>query len=151
MAVDVDTAVVLVFLAGERRLFRQGLGRMLAHGSDFELVGDSPDVDPDDERLQQADVLVVSDAARHAAALQRLAGDGGPPILILSEGRSPVGARVAFKIGYRGYIGKDATPEAFMNAVRTVASGGSYVDPSAGPSGPSAAGDLTPREFVKFK
>jgi NarL family two-component system response regulator LiaR len=53
------------------------------------------------------------------------------------------------RVGAVGYIRKDAEPETLLAAVRAVARGKTYIDPSVGRQilqAPATADDLTPRE-----
>ena len=53
------------------------------------------------------------------------------------------------RAGAVGYIRKDAEPETLLAAVRAVAQGKTYIDPSVGRhilQAPAVADDLTPRE-----
>ena len=50
------------------------------------------------------------------------------------------------RAGVAGYVRKDAEPETLLAAVRAVARGKTYIDPSIGGRLLKTAGDLTPRE-----
>jgi len=51
------------------------------------------------------------------------------PIMVLSMYNEALMARGALKAGANGYMSKDGDPEALLEAVRKVASGGRYIDP----------------------
>lgn len=96
----------------------------------------------------------ISGAAVVAAATARFPG---VPVLVLSMVDSLPVIDTVFAAGARGYILKDAAADELVEAVRAVAAGREYLQPSLGaalirwkdrqsaPPGKSAA-DLTPRE-----
>jgi DNA-binding NarL/FixJ family response regulator len=132
---------VRIVIAEDLYLLREGLVRLLsAHGFEiaaavasapelFEaLVGQRPDVGIVDVRLPPTH---TDDGLR--AALQARAQIPGLPVLVLSQYVEQLYARelLADQAGGVGYLLKDRVfnDEAFAGAIRTVAAGGTVLDP----------------------
>jgi DNA-binding NarL/FixJ family response regulator len=132
---------VRIVIAEDLYLLREGLVRLLsAHGFEIAaavasapelleaLVGQRPDVGIVDVRLPPTH---TDDGLR--AALQARARIPGLPVLVLSQYVEQLYARelLADQAGGVGYLLKDRVfnDEAFVAAIRTVAAGGTVLDP----------------------
>jgi DNA-binding NarL/FixJ family response regulator len=132
---------VRIVIAEDLYLLREGLVRLLsAHGFEIAaavasapelleaLVGQRPDVGIVDVRLPPTH---TDDGLR--AALQARAQVPGLPVLVLSQYVEQLYARelLADRAGGVGYLLKDRVfnDEAFVAAIRTVAAGGTVLDP----------------------
>jgi DNA-binding NarL/FixJ family response regulator len=131
--------------------------RLLESEPGFELLGRAADG-------ESALRLIVSERPHVALLDIRMAGMGGIEVATKLATAAPEVAVVLFTAhadralllgaldaGARGFILKDAPLEELLRAVRLVAGGGSYIDPSlasylAGPAGGRKAATLTKRE-----
>jgi two-component system response regulator DevR len=127
-------AAIRVFLVDDHEMVRQGLRIHFAHEQDIEVVGEAataaralervpvikPDVAVLDVHLPDGDGVSVCRAIRSAAprvACLMLTG--------YEEEQAVVGAIMA---GAAGYVRKENFAETLVEAVRTVAAGGSALD-----------------------
>ena len=98
------------------------------------------------------DVLLLDVHMREGASLDLIPGLASSTcVLVLTMQDDPAYARTAIRAGARGYVLKEAEDADLVNAVRTVAGGGTYVDPMLGarllsPSDDGSDSDLTKRE-----
>ena len=90
------------------------------------LAGPDAPVRPD---VVLADIQLAGEA-EGLRLLERL-GPGGPPILFLTSFDQPALLRAAFDRGAAGYLVKTAEVETILDAVRTVARGGTVFSASA--------------------
>jgi two-component system NarL family response regulator len=103
----------------------------------------APDVVLMDVRMPGIDGISATASMREASPRTRV-------ILMSAEARDEQVSR-GFKAGARGYVLKDADPGTFMEAIRTVAGGGTYLSPSVAARMAVAlptlfAASLSPRE-----
>jgi DNA-binding NarL/FixJ family response regulator len=63
-------------------------------------------------------------------ATRRIRDDGGPPVLVLTTFDDDEALWGAIEAGAAGFVLKDATAEELISATRTVAAGGSWMDPA---------------------
>lgn len=163
-AVGTPSAPIRVVLADDHAVVRGGLKALVAEQPGMVVVGEAADGD-EAHRLSCAlspDVLVLDlsmPGTSGAEAAERIRRDC-PRVRVLAltmhEERGYV-ARL-LRAGAAGYVLKRTAAEDLVRAIRTVAAGGTYVDPSlagalltGGPAAPAPAGDaglgqLTPRE-----
>jgi DNA-binding NarL/FixJ family response regulator len=134
---------IRVIYAEDSALLREGVSRMLAAAPGIELLGTCANYD-DVLRLAAAEKpdIVVTDirmpptstdeGIRIASALQKSQPNIG--VIVLSQHADPVYAQTLLENGSarRGYLLKDrvADPESLIESIRTVAAGGSVVDPT---------------------
>lgn len=156
-----------VLLAEDNALLRQGLERLLTADADVELVGSVGDLPSLDKALREQDVDVVvtdirmpptgtDEGLQVAARLRTESPSTG--VVVLSQHAD---ATYALRLleggsGGRAYLLKERVSDAgeLRAAIRTVASGGSVVDPTvveqlvAANAGPrqTPLSTLTPRE-----
>jgi two-component system, NarL family, response regulator NreC len=132
------TKTIEIVVADDHPVVRSGLRRVLEEQGDFEVVGEACDV-PEAVRKVSAfkpDLLLLD-----------LMMPGGPSvdsipkihskcdatrILVLTMLFDLAYVRTALRAGAEGFILKEAPADALLGAVREVAMGGTYVDPSIG-------------------
>ena len=125
-----------IFLADDHTIFRQGLTMLINAQPDMEVVGEARD---GQEVMQQApplrpDVLVMDvsmPTVDGAQATERLK-DVCPSIKVLAltayeEGKY---VRQLLRAGVAGYLLKRVAADELTHAIRMVAGGGMYLDPS---------------------
>ncbi|MFD5563012.1 MULTISPECIES: response regulator transcription factor [Kitasatospora] len=145
--------MVRVLLAEDMHLVRGALRALLSAAGDIEVVADTghgdqvvaaalahrPDVAVLDVDMPGADGLTNAGVLR-----ERLPGCG---VLILTAHRRPEVLRAALAAGATGFMPKDAPPERLAEAIRTVAAGGTAIDPELAARALTApASPLTERE-----
>ena len=152
------TGPIRVVLADDHPLVRAGLRATLAAAPDLELVAEAATADEVQHlcRQHQPDVVLLD-----------LAMPGPPPavtvarrreespalrVIILTAHDEEAYVRALIALGVAGYVLKDEAPEALVQAIHSVAQGGSWFSSTvirtlAEPERPSpAAGALTARE-----
>ncbi|MFD8479532.1 DNA-binding response regulator [Kitasatospora sp. NPDC059673] len=145
--------MVRVLLAEDMHLVRGALRALLSDAGDIEVVADTGHGDHvlPVALAHRPDVAVLdvdmpgTDGLTNAAALrERLPGCG---VLILTAHRRPEVLRAALAAGATGFMPKDAPPERLAEAIRTVAAGGTAIDPELAARALTApASPLTERE-----
>jgi DNA-binding NarL/FixJ family response regulator len=125
-----------VLLVDDQQLVVEGLTRILGTDPELEIVGscrDGDEVEPTVARLRP-DVVVMDMRMKRmdgAEATRRLrARDGSPPVLALTTFDDDEVIAAALGAGAAGFIVKDAPGEDLIRAVREVADGGAWLDPS---------------------
>ena len=155
-----------VLLVDDQELVRSGLRRILRRRDGFAIVAecaDGADV-PAAVAAHEPDVVVMDLRMKDVDGIEatrrlRAAGDR-PPVLVLTTFDDDELLSAALRAGAAGFVLKDSPAEDLMRAVRTVASGDSWLDPSvtarvlaayrAAPEPvrpPADAGELTAREY----
>jgi DNA-binding NarL/FixJ family response regulator len=127
---------VRVLLADDQQIVLAGLVRILAPRHGFEIVGECSDGIEVLGALQtvQADVIVMDlrmrgmDGVEATQRLQDLSNP--PPVMVLTTFGDDESVAAALQAGARGFVLKEAPPEDIIRAVRVVAQGDSWVDPS---------------------
>ncbi|HEY1251830.1 MAG TPA: response regulator transcription factor [Thermoanaerobaculia bacterium] len=129
-------AKIRILLVEDQTLVREGLRSLLAFAPDLEVAGEAadgeealaavprlrPDVVLLDIRLPRRNGLQV---------LQELGRSGPvPPTLILTTFDDDALLLEALRSGARGFLLKDVTFEQLTSAIRTVAAGGSLIQPA---------------------
>ena len=130
------TGTVNVLLVDDQELVRSGLRRILRRRSGFEIVAECADGDEVADALARHDLdVVVMDLRMKrvdgiaATKLVRERPDG-PPVLVLTTFDDEELLSGALRAGAAGFILKDSPAEDLIRAVRTVARGDSWLDPS---------------------
>ncbi len=144
-------------LIDDHPLVLQGISSIMQYQDDFEVVGTAfcveeglkligdhkPDIAIVDLRLPGENGLDLITRGRKLAS--------GCRFIILSSGSERADVRRALNEKVEGYILKEATPEEIITAVRLVARGRTYIDPSIMQSFMCEEKDpieeLTPREM----
>ena len=161
----VNDDAVRVLLVDDQELIRAGLRGILRASHGFDVVGELGDgagiVDAVAELHPDVVVMDVRmpgvDGVSATRALRR--DDDAPPVLVLTTFEDDEVLAGALRAGAAGFLLKGVPAEDLQRAVRTVASGGSWLDPAvtgrvlaayrdgATPAGPGPELDaLTPRE-----
>jgi len=147
-------ATVKIALADDHAVVRSGLRMLLESESDLAVVGEAGALEEiaglvDDGR---PDVLLLDVHMRDGASLDLIPALAERTlVLVLTMQDDPGYARTAMRAGARGYVLKEAEDAELLQAVRTVAAGGTYLHPAIGgrllaSSGDGAAPELTERE-----
>lgn len=125
--------MIRVLLVDDQPMVRAGLGLVLRSQPDIEVVGEcadgaevvaaaarcTPDLVCMDVRMPGTDGI---------EATRRLRAAGGPPVCILTTFGDEDVLWTAVDAGAAGFELKSATPENLIEAVRTVAAGGTWID-----------------------
>lgn len=127
--------MIRVLLVDDQELVRAGLRRILRPRAGFEIVGECEDGDEVESavRATQPDVVVMDVRMKRvggAEATRRLRLTGGPPVLVLTTFDDDEVLAVALRAGAVGFQLKDAPGEELIMAVRAVADGNAWLDPS---------------------
>ncbi|MCD9028150.1 response regulator transcription factor [Luteimonas sp. BDR2-5] len=128
--------MIRVFLVDDQNLVRQGIRSLLALDGGIEVIGEAADG-------QQAvatipglapDVVLMDmrmPVMSGLEALQALArADALPPTIILTTFDDDQLVLAGLKAGAKGYLLKDVSLDQLVSAIRTVADGGSLVQPA---------------------
>ena len=131
-----------VLLVDDQELIRVGLQRILASEDDLDVVGEAGDGAEALAFLEAADEsapvdVVVMDIRMRGMdgieATRRIHGAGGPPVLVLTTFDEDEILWGAIDAGAAGFILKEAPADDLIRATRTVAEGGSWLDPIVTP------------------
>lgn len=154
--------MIQLLIADDHRLMREGLKRLFELYEDVQVVAEAADGTQALEQLRSVSVdLLLLDISMPGlsgeALIARIAGQNPAlPILVLSMHNDPHVAMRLMRGGARGYVTKGQSPEVLVEAVRTVAGGNRYIDPSLmepialsslKPASRSGIDSLTNREF----
>lgn len=163
-----DPGVVRVVLVDDQELVRSGLRRILRRRDGFEIVAECSDGAELPAALgdHEVDVVLMDlrmrdvDGITATSALSATAD--APPVLVLTTFDDDEMLSGALRAGAAGFLLKDSSADDLIRAVRTVASGDSWLDPavtgrvlssyrSSAPAGPSGVAgpheSLTAREL----
>lgn len=151
---------IRLLLLDDHILFREGLRRLLISEPDFETVAECGTPADALGTLPQTPVDVVlldfdleDDTGTRFLTAAFAAGYKGK-VLMVTAGMSPPDISAAWKLGISGIFLKHSSPSMLLEAIRTVAAGGKWIDSKLG-SGAAPAGQarestakdhLTPRE-----
>jgi DNA-binding NarL/FixJ family response regulator len=137
--------VIRVLLADDQPLVRSGIAMLLSAEPDIEVVGEAHDGAQAIDlaaRLQPAVVLMDIrmpgvdgvEATRRITA-DRCSAERNTPVRVLALTTYNVHESViqALRAGASGFLLKDAAPEELVRAVRAVADGDAWLDPSVTP------------------
>lgn len=128
--------MIRVVLVDDQTLIRQGVRSLLALSDDIEVVGEASD---GQEALEivpklKPDVLLLDLRMPNMNGLQVLEAlaerDQQPPTLILTTFDDDELVLGGIRAGAKGYLLKDVALEDLLNAVRTLASGNTFVNPA---------------------
>jgi DNA-binding NarL/FixJ family response regulator len=130
--------VIAVALVDDQPLVRAGLERILDEDAGFVVTarcGDGAEV-LDALRTVHADVVLMDIRMRGVdgiEATRQIRDREGPPVLILTTFDDDEALWGALESGAAGFILKEASAEQLIEASRTVASGGAWLDPAVLP------------------
>jgi DNA-binding NarL/FixJ family response regulator len=133
---DAGTDVIHVLLVDDQELIRTGLRGILRSRFGFEIVGElssgegvveavadlAPDVVVMDVRMPKVDGVTATRALADT--------DGAPPVLVLTTFEDEEILAGALRAGAAGFLLKGVPADDLQRAVRTVAAGGSWLDPA---------------------
>ena len=149
---DATAATITIVVADDHAVVRGGLRRLLDAEPDLEVVAEAGDVETTKARVAEhsPSLLLLDLHMPGGGSLQALRAihDASPPtaILILTMQDDPGFAREAMMRGARGYVLKEAEEAELLQAVRTVSSGGTYLQPELGARLLAGSSPLTDRE-----
>lgn len=155
---QIDRVPMRVMLADDHPVVRSGLRMLLEAEGDIEVVAETDNV-PDTVRRVGGhcpDVLVLDLFMPGPAPIDAIpeicSASPGTRVLILTMHDDIAYVRKALASGASGFLMKDAADQDLIVAVRSVASGVDYVDPSLGarlaqPDESAPESVLTPREI----
>lgn len=127
---------VRVMLVDDQTLVRQGVRSLLSLAEGIEVVAEASDGRQAVEMVPEVrpDVVLMDmrmPVMSGLEALQALERDGQlPPTIILTTFDDDQLVLAGLKVGARGFLLKDVSLEQLVNAIQTVAAGGSLVQPA---------------------
>jgi two-component system, NarL family, response regulator NreC len=148
---------ITIVLADDHEVVRSGLRMLLDAEQGIEVVAEAGDVESAARYVlgHKPRVLVLDLNMAEGSSLPAIPGmlESSPDtaIVVLTMQNDPAFAREALRAGARGYVLKHAAGTELLEAIRTTARGGTYLNPELGarvatePAGPP--GDLTEREL----
>jgi two-component system response regulator NreC len=129
--------IIKVVLADDHAVVRAGLKAVLSSAKDIQVIGEAPngrDAVTMVERMHP-DVLVMDltmEPMDGAAATKQLVADGTKTRILILTMHSPDEALVPLlEAGASGFLEKSAADRELVDAVRAVAHGDTYIQPSA--------------------
>jgi DNA-binding NarL/FixJ family response regulator len=130
--------VIGIVLVDDQRLVRTGLQRILSESDGFRVVAECSDGAEVLEVLGRNDVDVVLMDIRMRGmdgieATRRVRAADGPPVLVLTTFDDDEVLWGAVDAGAAGFVLKEASAEQLIEATRTVAAGGAWMDPAVLP------------------
>ncbi len=143
-----------VVIADDHAVVRQGLRLLLETEPDLAVVGEAGDLEETERLLGElaADILLLDLHMGRELSLGWLGRlrEASPrtAVVILTMQDDPAFARQALAGGASGYVLKETSRAELARAIRTVARGGTYLDPAVGVGALSGRGPapLTARE-----
>jgi DNA-binding NarL/FixJ family response regulator len=124
-----------IFIADDHAIVRKGLKQLFVL-SGIELAGEASSGAQLLEALRKvsADMLLLDMTMPGISGLELIervrAQSPHMPILVLSMHNEPQIARRVLAAGAAGYCTKDSDPEVLIGAIRKIASGGRFIDPT---------------------
>jgi two-component system response regulator NreC len=145
---------VSIVLADDHAVVRSGLCMLLESEADLEVVAQAGELDDLRAIVAEArpDVLLLDLHMRGGNSLELIPDlSRTTHVLVLTMQDDPGYARSAIRAGASGYLLKEVEDTELINAVRTVAGGGTYLHPALGARllserGEAPGADLTARE-----
>ncbi|MDQ8755722.1 response regulator transcription factor [Sphingosinicella sp. LHD-64] len=125
--------MIRVCLADDQALVRNGIGALLRFFDDIDVVAEAEDGDAAIEAVlrHSCDVLLLDIRMPGKNGLQVidvLAGrDALPPTLLLTTFQDDAVLVAGIRAGARGFLLKGVTAEILVDAIRTLATGGTYL------------------------
>jgi two-component system response regulator NreC len=133
-----DAPEITVILADDHNVIRAGLRAMLEAEPDLRVIGEAADAAGTAKLVEdrRPDVLVLDlqmPGADPSADIPRLRERvPGSAIVVLTMQSDPRVARDLLRAGAAGFVLKQAAERNLGEAIRTAATGGSYIDPRLG-------------------
>lgn len=128
--------MIRLVIADDHAMVRGGLKQIIATCSDMQVVGEATDGNTLLGLLQQGacDLLLLDMTMPGLSGIdliQRLQKEHPAlPVLILSMHNEGQFVARALKAGASGYVTKGSEPEVLLAAIRKIATGGRFIDPS---------------------
>jgi two-component system, NarL family, response regulator NreC len=158
-AATTATDAITIVLADDHSVVRSGLRMLLEAEPDIEVLAEAGDVDAARRYTlgHKPTVLVLDLNMPGGSSLEMIPkiAEVSPDtsVVVLTMQEDPAFAREALRAGARGYVLKHAAGTELVQAIRTAASGGTWLNPDLGarmaaaPDGPvGALADLSDRE-----
>jgi two-component system, NarL family, response regulator NreC len=158
--VAADAAPITIVLADDHAVVRSGLRMVLDREAGFEVVSEAGDADSalrtvlgHKPRVLVLDLNMPGELTSLEAIPRVAEVSPDTRVVVLTMQEDPEFARQALRAGAAGYVLKEAADDELVEAVRRVAAGDTYLNPSLGarlaaappePTGPPD--DLTERE-----
>jgi two-component system response regulator NreC len=155
-----DDEPITIVLADDHAVVRSGLRLVLERAGGFEVVSEAGDAESAlrtvlgyKPRILVLDLNMPGELTSLDAIPRVQEVSPTTRVVVLTMQEDPEFARRALRAGAAGYVLKEAADDELVDAVRSVAGGGSYLNPTVGallaaaapePSGPPD--DLTERE-----
>ena len=153
------TETITIVLADDHSVVRTGLRMLLEAEPDIEVLAEAGDVDAARRYTlgHKPTVLVLDLNMPGGSSLETIPkiAEVSPDtsVVVLTMQEDPAFAREALRAGARGYVLKHAAGTELVQAIRTAAGGGTWLNPDLGarmaaaPDGPvGALADLSDRE-----
>ena len=127
--------MIRVFLVEDQALVREGIRNLLALEPEIEIAGTASDGVEALESIPKAkaDVVLLDLRLPRLSGLEVLRGlaaaGAPPPVIILTTFDDEAAVLEGVRAGARGYLLKDISLEELVEAIRTVASGGTAIQP----------------------
>jgi len=128
--------MIRVLIADDHAIVRGGLKQIIATTTDIVAAEEATHGTEVIDKVRQADLdLLLLDMTMPGLSgidlVRRVRGDKpGLPILVLSMHNEGQVVSRALKAGASGYVTKDSDPSILLSAIRKVAGGGRFIDPS---------------------
>ncbi len=124
--------MIRVALADDQTLVRQGIASLLELTPDIRVVVEAADGDEAVARFATAeiDVALLDVRMPRRTGLEVLAALRPRPCILLTTFDDDAVALEAIALGARGFLLKDVTLDALAHAIRTVAAGGTLINPA---------------------
>jgi DNA-binding NarL/FixJ family response regulator len=128
--------MIRILIADDHAIVRGGLLQLFALAGDVTVVAQATNGGQVIESLRtvQCDLLLLDMSMPGISGIDLIgrvrAHAPDLPILVLSMHNEALVVRRALKAGANGYMTKESDPEALLLAVRKVAAGGRYIDPT---------------------
>ena len=135
-ATPVETRKLRIFLVDDHSFIREGLKAMISLQPDMEVIGeaDSGAAAVEQASRCEADIIVMDlsmpgmNGAQATAAIKRVCPD--IHVLALSMHEDTTYLRALLEAGASGYVLKRSAPQELVQALRSIAGGGTYLDPA---------------------
>ncbi len=124
--------MISLVIVDDHPVYRQGLAMAVEAADDLELLGEASSIEMYDTLNANPDVVLLD---LHLPGIEGAAGvthvsSQGTRVLVVSAAATPADVVAAIGAGAAGYLTKAADAAEITRAIRTVASGSTYVSPT---------------------